>query len=51
MVKHYYKVLDENGEVVMVGYGYNDNEITKEEYDEILKEKASQEEEINEDIY
>ena len=29
MVKHYYKVVDEYGEVVAVGYGYNENEITE----------------------
>lgn len=38
VVKHYYKVLDENGEVIAVGYGYNDGEITKEEYDRLRAE-------------
>jgi hypothetical protein len=46
MVKHYYKVLDENGVVVAVGYGYNNNEITEEEYnrfrEEILNRKIDE---------
>ena len=46
MVKHYYKVVDEYGEVVAVGYGYNENEITEEEYsrlrDEILSRKTDE---------
>ena len=47
MVKHYYKVLDDEGEVVAVGYGYNENEITEEEYNklrlEILSRKTDEE--------
>jgi hypothetical protein len=38
MVKHYYKVLDENGEVIAVGYGYNEGEISKEEYERLREE-------------
>lgn len=41
MVKHYYKVLDENGEVTAVGYGYNENEITEEEYNRLREEILS----------
>jgi hypothetical protein len=36
--KHYYKVVDEYGEVVAVGYGYNENEITVEEYNRLREE-------------
>jgi hypothetical protein len=47
MVKHYYKVVDEYGEVIAVGYGYNENEITEEEYnrlrEEILSRKTDEE--------
>ena len=47
------KAYSEDGVVILGCNDSSDNwyEITKEEYDEILKEKASQEEEINEDIY
>lgn len=38
MVKHYYKVLDEEGKVIMVGYGYNKGEITEEEYNRLREE-------------
>ena len=40
MVKkeHYFKVLDDEGKVVMVGYGYNEGEISKEEYDCLREE-------------
>lgn len=41
MVKHYYKEVDENGEVVAVGYGYNENEITEEEYNRLREEILS----------
>ena len=47
MVKHYYKVIDEYGKVVAVGYGYNEGEIPEEEYhklrEEILSRKAEEE--------
>lgn len=50
--KHYYKVVDEYGEVVAVGYGYNENEITQEEYNElraeILSRKTEEEISVNE---
>lgn len=39
--KNYYKVVDEYGEVVAVGYGYNENEITEEEYNELRAEILS----------
>ena len=41
MVKHYYKEVDENGEVVMIGYGYNEGEITEEEYNRLREEILS----------
>lgn len=41
MVKHYYKELDENGKVVAVGYGYNEGEITEEEYHKLREEILS----------
>ena len=50
MVKHYYKVLDENGEVIAVGYGYNDNVISKEEYIRLREEILVRPEETMEHI-
>ena len=38
MVKRYYKETDSEGVVTLVGYGYGENEITKEEYEELKAE-------------
>jgi hypothetical protein len=38
MIKHYFKVLDKEGHVIMVGYGYNEGEISKEEYERLREE-------------
>lgn len=38
MVKRYYKETNAEGIVTLVGYGYGENEITKEEYEELKAE-------------
>ena len=36
--KHYYKVLDDKGNLMAIGYGYNEGEISKEEYERLREE-------------
>lgn len=48
MVKHYYKIIDESGKVIAVGYGYNDGKISKEEYERLREEILARAEEETE---
>ena len=44
--KHYYKVVNKENEVIIVGYGYNENEISEEEYIRLREEILAKSKEL-----